>query len=265
MSLMTRTLLLTYHMTGDEKYLEPIKSMARIRREYLNNPPEGKLEPGSAAWCAAGGRFGDGMQRFLPDALSKYRLLTGDGAFDDLLRQDAGGYMQMRLGDGREALVRDLEQNAMAFRINQPGYTSEMRWTDRVLLFNGRWGNEGNGWDWPTPDTGILYASATGDPGDPRYFPMNAVRWLIEPRAFAALVTESGKKGFSAELYNFRNERREVPAELYLLEEGEYTLALDDDNGRELVREELEVTGTRTAVRLILPPRTLCKLTVHRP
>ena len=261
MSLMTRTMLLTYHMTGDAKYLQPIKSMAEIRRKYLNNPPAGKPEPGSAAWCALKGhsRWGTGMQRFLPSTLSKYRLLTGDDAFDDLLRSDANGYMQMRLGDGRDALVADLRKNAKAFRINKPAYTSEVRWTDRVLRFNDRWGNQGNGWNWPTPDTGSLYASATGDPGDPRYFPLNAVRWLIEPRAFAALVTESGADGFAAELYNFRRAKREVPADLYLLDEGRYALALTA-GGKTIHTAQVTVTGTSTRITLPLPPRRLCAL-----
>ena len=266
MSLMTRTMLLTYHMTGDEKYLEPIRSMARIRRKYLNNPPEGEPEPGSAAWCALEGspRFaGNGMARFLPSTLAKYRLLTGDSTFDELLKEDAGGYMKMRLGEGKEALEADLEQNARAFRINRPAYTSEMRWTDRVLTFNYRWGNEGNGWDWPTPNTSSLYAGVTGDPGDPRYFPLNAVRWLTEPRAFAALVTESGQKRFTARLYHFGNEPRDLEAALYLLEEGRYQLTLADADGRELESRTLEVSGERTRISVDLPPRTLCTLRVE--
>ncbi|MHB9027928.1 MAG: hypothetical protein ACYC9O_04110, partial [Candidatus Latescibacterota bacterium] len=51
MYMMTKTLLLTYHMTGDEKYLQPIRSMARIRLDYLKNKP-GKIVPGSEAWSA---------------------------------------------------------------------------------------------------------------------------------------------------------------------------------------------------------------------
>ena len=262
MDMMIRTMLLTYHMTGDEKYLTPIQSMAAIRLKYLQNPPDGEPTPGSAAWCALVGKNGGGMARFLPATLSKYRLLTRDGQFDELLKADADGYMKMRLGQGRDALVADLEQNAEAFGINKPAYTSEMRWTDRVLTFNHRWGNEGNAWDWPTPNTSALYASATGDPGDPRYFPMNAVRWLIEPRAFAALVTESGQHAFAAELYNFRDTQRKVPAELYLLATGDYVLTLTGPDGEE-TRQALRVEGTRTRIELELPPRTLCRLTVR--
>ncbi len=40
MSQMLNTLLLTYHMTGDEKYLSPIRSMARKRMDYIQDPPE---------------------------------------------------------------------------------------------------------------------------------------------------------------------------------------------------------------------------------
>jgi hypothetical protein len=220
MRLMTHTMLLTYHMTGDRKYLEPIESMAAIRMRYLGNKPAGDPEPGTEAWCVLKGALDNGMEGFLPSTLAKYRVLTGDTRFDHLLKADAEGYMKMRLGGGREALVADLEANARAFRINQPGYTSEMRWTDRVLTFNERWGNEGNGWNWPSPRPSALYAGATGDPGDPSYFPLNAVRWLIEPRDFAALVTDSGHSRFEAELYNFRAMERKVPAELYLLSNG---------------------------------------------
>lgn len=264
MSLMTRTMLLTYHMTGDRKYLQPIRSMAAIRLKYLTNPPDDEPDSGSEAWCAldGSGRSGQGMARFLPSTLAKYRILTGDRQFDQLLKADASGYMKMRLGQGRNALVADLRENAEAFRINKPAYTTEMRWTDRVMAYNHRWGNEGNGWNWPTPNTSILYASATGDPGDPQYFPMNAVRWLIEPRAFAALVTQSGRRRFEVELYNFRDEQREVSAELHLLAKGQYILTLSDDLGRELDHHRLVITGPRTVVNLKLPPRTLCRLDV---
>ncbi len=50
MRLMTSTLLLANHMTHDERYLEPIHSMAALR---LKHPKASKSDPGSEAWCAA--------------------------------------------------------------------------------------------------------------------------------------------------------------------------------------------------------------------
>jgi len=265
MSQLTKTLLLTYHMTGKEKYLEPIRSLAKIRQHYLENPPKREPEPGSAAWCAlsADMGFGIGMSGFLPETLAKYRLLTGDTSFDSLLEAGAPAYLKLRLGMGRGPLEEALEANAAAFRMNKPGYTSEMRWTDRVMTFNERWGNEGNGWDWPTPNVGALYSSVTGDPGQAGYFPMNAVRWLTQPRQFAALVTKSKSTQFEAELYHYGEEPRDMGAELYLLQEGRYTLELVSDEAGEILEErEIAVNGKQTQVEFQLPSRQLCHLRV---
>ncbi|GAG49352.1 unnamed protein product, partial [marine sediment metagenome] len=51
--MMCDTLLLTYHMTGDAKYLEPLRSMAEIRLKWLDGPRPDSPAEGSEAWCAA--------------------------------------------------------------------------------------------------------------------------------------------------------------------------------------------------------------------
>ena len=70
MTMLTSTLLLTYHITGDAKYLQPIHSMAEIRRAYLESPKRAKGEPGSQRWCAA-------QMGFLAETLAKYRADWG--------------------------------------------------------------------------------------------------------------------------------------------------------------------------------------------
>lgn len=263
MILMTRTMLLTYHMTGNEKYLEPMHAMARIRMKYLDSPADKTFEPGSAGWCATnGGRNGNGMRSFLGDILSKYRLLTGDTQYDTLLQADANGYTRMRIGEGIDAIIRDLRRNAQAFSMNKPAYTSEVRFTDRVLYFNRRWANEANGHNWPTPYPHVLYYTTTGDSGDPRYFPMNAVQWLIQARGFAALVTDSGRNIFRAEVYNFLDKPRLVPAQLCLLSKGTYHLTVQDADGTQLENRELAVTSPRTRIELTLPPKMLCHICI---
>ncbi len=47
--------------------------------------------------------------------------------------------MQYRLTGDTRALVQSLRENAEAFRSNWEGYTSEMRWTDRVLNFTSNY------------------------------------------------------------------------------------------------------------------------------
>ncbi|MEO1998754.1 MAG: hypothetical protein ABGZ17_26205, partial [Planctomycetaceae bacterium] len=106
MGLMTSSLLLTYQMTGDAKYLEPIDSMAQIRAAYLANPPEESPQPGSTAWCAAQ------MGKFLSDTLAKYRQLTGETKYDELLKADASGYVRYQLTGDLQNAIADFENDA---------------------------------------------------------------------------------------------------------------------------------------------------------
>ena len=263
MSLMTHTLLLTHHMTGKAKYLEPVRSMANIRLKYLNAPPRSEPAPGSEAWCAA--RLGG-----VSSVIAKYRFLTGNSEFDRLIAREASPYMRFRLYADPDSLVSALRDTAEALRVNLPGYTSEVRYTDRVLRFPALFGNNGI---LPkpvvtihSPDPSLLYSSATGDPGGAGYFPLNAVRWLTPPRDIAALVTESGTDKFSAELFHFGKEQRPVSAELYLLKPGDYTLTIapkDAEGQTPLEVHEFAAKGLRSRVSFQLPPRRLCSLRVR--
>ncbi len=256
MRLMTSTLLLAGHMTRDACYLEPIHSMAALRLRHWESP-EG--EPGSEAWCARR------MSGFLPDALAKHRLLTGDTRHDPLLRADASGYVRYRLTGDRAPLESALRRNAEAFRSNWEAYTSEMRWTDRVMSFTRNFLNHLPEAAPPAPSPEILYNTATGDPGNPLVFPLNAVRWRTPPRDIAALVTESGRTTFAAELFHFGDRPRDLEVELYLLSPGEYALTLTAAGASDsppLDRLAFRVEGPRVRVPLQLPARRLCVMKV---
>jgi hypothetical protein len=235
--------------------------MVKIRLDYLkerlDNPPEG-----SAAWC--GSKLGH-----LSEVAAKYKLLTGRGDFDQLLAKEVQPYMAYRLRGERGPLLEALRDNVEALRINFEGYTSEVRWTDRVLRFPNIF-VAGLMFDKAiesirVPNPMVLYSTATGDPGGPGYFPMNAVRWLTRPRGIAALVTETGEDRFSAELCHFGQETRAMSAELYLLSAGKYafSVAAKDGSG-ESVTKTIVVEGPRTRVAFELPARKLCVLRVRR-
>jgi hypothetical protein len=254
--LMTSTLLLAHHMTQQEQYLDPIRSMTALRTKHLKSA-EG--EPGSEAWCARR------MSGFLTDALAKYRLLTGDPQHDALLRGNASGYVRYRLTGDPAPLESALRRNAEAFRSNWEAYTSEMRWTDRVMNFTGNYLNYLAEPAPPAPSPEILYSSVTGDPGNPLVFPLNAVRWRTPPREIAALVTESSRTSFTAELFHFGAQPRDLDAELFLLSPGEYELTLnvaDAEKDPLLQRRVLRAEGPRVRVSLQLPARRLCVVKV---
>lgn len=259
---MTNALLLAYHMTGDEKYLAPLRSMAVARMQFLQSPQDGTPEAGSLMWCAAD-------MGFLTETLAKYRLLTGSIEFDELLQHENAPYLRFRMTNDLELLEGALRQSAEALRINFPGYTSEVRYTDRVLRFPALFQENGIHVEAvdeiPEPDPGLLYSSTAGDPGNALYFPMNAVRWLTPPRDIAALVTKSGPTEFEARLYHFGDAPRAMEAELYLLRPGSYTMTLHAADYSLLSAEmPVEVRGATTRVTFELPARKECVLAVSQ-
>jgi hypothetical protein len=262
MSMMCDTLLLTWHMTGDEKYLQPLRSMAAIRLKHLKRRPEAAPSSGSEAWCAA-------QLGFLAATLAKHKRLSGSEEFDELLARDYRAVMAAG-GDERSVLAAALRSGAEALRINFQGYTSEVRYTDRVLRFPRLFGA---GWMFPqavggiaSPRPDLLYSAVTGDPGQAGYFPLNAVRWLTPPRDIAALVTEAGAESLTAELYHFGGQSRSMAAELYLLKPGRYAFQLvaAEDAAAHAPAASFTVKGPRTRISFELPPRKPCRLHVRR-
>ncbi len=263
MSMMTHTLLLTYHMTGEPKYLEPVRSMAKVRLDYLNAPRQNDPAPGTAGWCAA-------RLEGVADVIAKYKLLTGRNDLDALLAREKSPYMRYRLDADRETLTKALQENAEALRINFPGYTSEVRYTDRVLRFPTLFSRDGIlRHAVPiirVPNPALLYSSATGDPGTAEYFPMNAVHWLTPPRDIAALV-HCDRNQLRAELFHFGEKDRAMGAEFYLLTPGAYALTLavvESGTAPQVQRQEFTVAGPRTRVAFTLPAQRLCLLRVER-
>jgi len=258
MGALTDSLLLTYHLTRDERYLAPIRSMAQIALKYASRRADKQAPPGSEAWCAA--RMG-----FLKGTLSKYRLLTADGSFDRLLSGEGSPMLHFRLTGDREPLTSALADTATAFSYNFERYTSEVRYTDRVLRFPAVFQGEVRlaEPEFPvrSPDTGLLYSTVTGDPAGLGSFPMNAVRWLTPAREIAVLVTDAGRDRFEAELFHFGRSPRPMGAELYLLAPGQYRVTLT--GGTDTLHEAtVTVAGSRTRVAFELPPRQVCRLTL---
>ena len=254
---MADTLLQAWHVTGEARFMEPLEAMAAIRLKHRGR--NAGAAPGSEAWAAAG------MDGFLPATLAKYRFLSGDTRFDDLLREDASGYVKFRMEGDRSALVRDLEQNAEAFRTNREGYTSEMRWTDRVMSFTNNYLADLGPPAPPRPSPGTLYSSVTGDPGGLLIFPLNAVRWLTPSTDIAALVVDSAVNRFEAELFHFGNDPRRLGAELMLLEPDDYLVTIEPMSGAGEgagTTRALRVDGPRSRIAFELPARQLCRLTI---
>lgn len=257
--MMASTLLLTWHMTREERFLAPLQSMAAFVRAQGGGSRD--AEPGSGSWVAFHARG------ILQGALAKYRFLTGDRQYDGLLDTSADGYLAFRLGGDRQALTQDLERTAEAFRSNREGFLSEMRWTDRVLNFSSNYLLYMDEAAPPAPNFQLLYSCLTGDAGNAGIFPLNAVRWRTPPRDLAVLVTDSSATAFTAELFHFGPEPRSLAAEFLLLRPGAYELTIAPADARAgaapTVRRSFRVTGPRAEVPLELPARQLVRIDVR--
>jgi hypothetical protein len=238
--------------------------MADIRLKYLSAPPQKQPAAGTEAWCAS--KLGS-----LSSVITKYRFLTGNSEFDVFLAKETSPYMRFRLQGDIGSLVSALRENAEALRINFEGYTSEVRYTDRVLRFPSLFADNGILGEPVTviqsPNPSLLYSMVTGDPGDAGYFPLNAVRWLTSPRNIAMLVTESANNRFAAELFSFSENKRSMSAEFYLLDPGKYklTIAAGNGEGQKLSEtDEFIVENRRARISFELPPRMLCVLSIRR-
>ncbi|MHB9027927.1 MAG: hypothetical protein ACYC9O_04105, partial [Candidatus Latescibacterota bacterium] len=195
----------------------------------------------------------------------KYRFLTGNPEFDDLLLREQDPYMLYLMRKDKNALTQGLQQAAEALRRNFPGYTGEVLYTDRVVRFPFIYRVLEGAPSHPSPNLQLLYSTATGDPGDAQYFPLNAVRWLTPPRGLAALVTGKSPDTFSAELFHFGTTNRPMQAELFLLQKGDYAFSLSDAETMKPLQEgALTVSGPRTRIVFTLAPRKLAVLKVWR-
>ena len=254
-------LLLSWNITKEDRYLQPLRSMAKVRREWLKRASDQPdPAPGTRLWAA---KNLDG----LAGTLAKYKLLTGNSEFDDVLAADLPEF-SVAAGEDRTRLIAAFGQAAAALRVNWAGYTSEVRYTDRVIRFSSIFSQSDNMLP-GTSDPKIadfkslpLYAAVTGDPSQVMgSFPLNAVRWLTSARDLGALVVSSSSTRFGAELYHFGAAARPMAARLHLLTPGKYSWILRNRTGK-IADGPLLMQPGEGEIHFVLPPQTLCFLDV---
>lgn len=265
---LTDALMLAHVMTGRESYLAPLRSMAAIRLKHLKSPPQGELKPGTEAWCAdqlAPRRNANSNTGGLVKTLARFKALTGTSEFDELIAREGAEFVIRTDVEGRKELEKALRESLGALRVNFPGFTSEVRSTDRCMRFvqflvQDYAFDEYKGVMQPKHE--LLYRMATGDKNAPR-FPQMAVRWLTPPKDIAALVTEASTTQLKAELFHFGKEARELKAELRQLKPGGYKASLTVE-GKAVEMAEVKIErGRFTRLPFSLPAQKLAVLVVE--
>ena len=263
---LTDALVLAYLSTQNEKYLAPIRSMAAIRLRALKNPPATAPAAGTESWCGlqlAPRPNANSNTGGLVKTIARLKALTGTREFDELLALEGTEFVIRTDAAGRRELEAALRESAGALRVNFPGFTSEVRSTDRVMRFVQFFAQDYqfDAYKGVTqPKHELLYRMVTGDKNAPR-FPQMAVRWLTPPEDIAALVTEASTTRLTAELFHFGPGARTMSAQLRQLKPGRYHVRLDAEG--HIQRQSLTVEpGRFPSINFTLTPQTLCNLSV---
>jgi hypothetical protein len=245
-----QSLVLAYHKSGNGRYLHPLHTSARIRRDYLESygTSDQDWEPGSLEWCAS--RLGE----VIHVALLKYRIISGDTDYDDLLRQDADGFTNLQLTGNTDRFTRELDHLSDAFRFNKAVYTTEVRHTDRVFAFPDYYLDYYYDFSSARRLAGLLYQSVTGDPGHKSYFPLEAVSWKSKVGDLASVVLHNRKDFLLIRIFNF-TERTSFTVKTKMLQAGKYVLEIRDPSSSEVRVSEVGIQGSGSQVELPLFPR----------
>ncbi|MAA79078.1 MAG: hypothetical protein CL916_07430 [Deltaproteobacteria bacterium] len=242
LSFLTEAMVLAYHKTGEERYINWLDSMAQHRRAWIEEGrPNG--EEGDLNWARSQ------IRKALHNGLRKHWMLTQSDEYNDLILSEGDRYDRYRLTGEDEGWIELLENTAKALSWNQAAYTTEVRFTDRVVKFHSAYWNKFTEAPLPTIDSELLYNMITGDLGSPGYIPLPHFRWDFHPRIVRVHVTTNQ----SAELYAVSDSDVTGSVRVLQQETGHFTLTCSE----QIIQEGNFSDGV---LALTLPSQDLCTL-----
>jgi hypothetical protein len=231
----------TYGLTGNDSLLLPIELTLRLIQEQMgrNNALQGsQFTPGSEPWIA---------QRLLKNSafwstVQKWRMLTDNAAFDDLLRVRSTPYLKYRMSGDERSLEEGLNELLETLRVNTPLRTDLVVHTDRVRI--------------PGIDhlKGMIAGDATHEGNSP-YF---AVSWANTDESFAPLVNVSTTQELRILAYSFRDEKRSVVLRPWHLKPGKYEMTTR--NGQNVATEQVTITRPGQSIGIEVLPQSLSEI-----
>ena len=251
--MMYECFLQAYHITKDDFFLKPIQFVAKKRLKGMGDEDMGKYQPGSLEWCLSA------LKKSLPGILIKYRLITGDISFDSILRKDADGYDRFVLDNNIENLTQSLNRLKDSLSLPREFFTTEVRWTDRLFAFTGKYFNYILKDPVPLFNAGFLFSSLTGSIGNFKILPVFGVKWLTSPNEIAILTKTNEKQKFEAQLFHFGENYRKMGGCFYNLDNGKYRITL---NGKKIL--EANISESNRTIEFTLPPQELSKLKIEK-
>ena len=215
--------LQAFYLTQNEFYLKPIRFMAQKRLEGIGEKSPDNYTAGTLEWAVAA------FKGSLPGLLIKYRLISGDNSFDSILKKDARRYEKFLFEKNSSDISESLYELKKSLSLAEEFFTTEVRWTDRLFAFTGKYFNYILDTPLPTFDAGFLFSSLTGSIGNFKFLPVFGVQWLSHSKQIAALTKTNHKNEFEADLFHFGNTARKMGARFFNLENGNYQVEIDNE------------------------------------
>ncbi len=241
-------LLYTWTISGDEKYLLPITQhldLVSKHRKVLSQKSD-IFEKGSEEWAVS-------ILGKNPDfwsVIGTWRLLTGNGKYDNLILAHGSSFVKYRLSENEKFLVEGMEPYLETVRYNTPMISSEVIHTDRVHVGPNN-----------SRQVDILQAMVTGYGITESSSPYIATSWENASRDMTYLVTDSDSSKISVELYSYSEYSENLTMRVWQLAPGTYTLTQSE--GSKVVRsEKIQISKGGERFSLTIPSKQLVKINI---
>jgi len=209
--------LSTYMLTGDEKYLEPIKISLKLVEKYEGQNLS-EAQEGSEKWVASLFLGSDGFW----ETVERWRLTVGDSTYDDLLINHGSDYLKYRLTGNYQFLAEGSKKISNGIYNNYYLLTEEGYYTDRIEVGDLH-GNDDSG-------VGHLESMYLGGTMVSGFYPFYNVSWSEFKNEFVSVVTESSETSVTSMIYNASENDETGFVTFWNLEPGIYLFEQSSDS-----------------------------------
>ena len=158
-----------------------------------------------------------------------------------------------------EHLTQSMDELRKSLALPEEFYTTEVRWTDRLFAFSGKYFNFILDEPIPSYDAGFLFSSLTGSIGGFKILPVFGVKWLTPPTEIAILTEINSSRAFEAQLFHFGNKPRTMGAKFFNLENGKYRLTQTGTHA-----SQFELSKMNRTIEITLPVQKLVNIRIAK-
>ena len=175
------------------------------------------------------------------------------------LQNDARGYESFIFEKDFKKLTKSMDTLRMSLSLQEEFFTTEVRWTDRLFSFSGKYFNSILDEPIPSFNAKFLFSSLTGSIGNFKFLPVFGVQWLTNSKEIAILTETNSSDKFEAQLFHFGNKPRKMGVRFYNLDNGNYHFYL---NEKQL--PNFEIKENKREIKFVLNSEKLVKLKIEK-